>query len=125
MSSKSIPPNDYGKLDSSGVLEGEGGFLVEECQKVDISNLLKVALFELKKTLIQSQLQAEGLCVNLLSSKAGFGGKRLWFECPICKKRVGAFYKHPLNRMVACRKCLGLKYRCSAKKGMVENFVEK
>lgn len=120
MNQESIPSNDYGKHNHNGSHTEENSFLVEECRKVDITDLLRIALFELKKTLIQSQLQAEGIDVNLLTSKAGFGGKRLWFECPTCKKRVGTFYKHPLSGLVACRECLGLRYRSSAKKGMIE-----
>ena len=120
MKHKSIPPNDYGDCNFSSSHEGEGCLLVDECEKVRIDTLLRVALFELKKSLIQSQLEAEGFVIGLLTSKAGFGGQRLWFECPKCKKRVGTFYKHPLSGLVACRRCLGLKYRGSAKKGMVE-----
>lgn len=123
MNQKSIPPNDYGDSNFSDTHTGEDSFLTDECQRVDISDLLKIAMFELKKTLIQSQLQTEGIDVNLLTSKAGFGGQRLWFECPRCKKRVGTFYKHPLNGVVACRGCLELKYRGSAKKGMIESEI--
>lgn len=125
MSQKSISPNGYGKTKQISPLEETknvfvSSCLIDECEKVDISSLLRVAMFELKKTLIQSQLQTEGVEVNLLTSKAGFGGQRLWFECPKCRRRVGAFYKHPMSGVTACRKCLGLKYRGSAKKGMVE-----
>ena len=120
MSPKSIPPNDYGNSNFLSTRTGENCFLTDECQKIDITNLLRIALFELKKTFIQSQLQTEGITVSLLTSKAGFGGKRLWFACPLCQKRVGCLYKHPLNGFLACRACLNLKYRGSAKKGMIE-----
>jgi hypothetical protein len=85
--------------------------LVEKCQKIAISEFLKESRKQLKKYLLSSQLSAKQLEINLVPSKTGFGGTRLWFECPGCQKRVGVLYKNPLNGALGCRKCLGLDYR--------------
>ena len=74
MNQKSMPPNDYGNSNFLSTCTGENCFLTDECQKVDINQLIKIALFELKKTLVQSQLQTEsvGSNIKLLTSKTGF-----------------------------------------------------
>lgn len=104
-----MKPNDLGKK-----------FLVEECQKISVNLFLREARCGLKKTLISSKLEAQGLAVQLTTSKTGFGGIRYWFECPICKVRIGVLYAHPLNQQIGCRQCLGLEYRKIRYKGMIE-----
>ena len=42
------------------------------------------------------------------STKCRFGGRRYWFECPTCLKRVGVLYKD--GDSFECRKCLDLDY---------------
>jgi hypothetical protein len=95
--------------------------LVEECQKISVNLFLKKAKSGLKETLISSQLDVQGLAIQLTTSKTGFGGIRHWFECPMCKARVGVLYAHPLNQQIGCRQCLGLEYRKRRYKGMIEN----
>ena len=108
---KSLNPNNLGK------------FLVEDCQKIAISCFLKKSKEKLKKILITSEIDAGGIAIELTSSNTHFGGLRYWFKCPICEKRVGTLFIHPLNQQVGCRGCLGLEYRGRRYKGMVENSI--
>lgn len=109
---KTMPPNDLGKK-----------FLVEECQKISMNLFSRKARYGVKEVLISSQLEAQGLTIKLTTSMTGFGGIRYWFECPICRARIGVLYAHPLNQQVGCRQCLGLEYRKRRYKGMVENCL--
>lgn len=103
-------PNDFGKT-----------FLVEECQKIEVNTFLRTAKLKLREVLIISNLEAQGIEIKLLTSKTGFGGVRYWFKCPICHRRVGTVFVHALNQNLGCRNCLGLEYKKSRYKGMVES----
>lgn len=94
--------------------------VTENCQKINIDNLVNKALNELKLRLIQSQIQALGIDIALTTSKTKFNGERIWFLCPNCEKRVGILYKHPSEQIIGCRICLGLKYKAQRFKGMTE-----
>ena len=106
---KPMKPNDFGKK-----------FLVEECQKISISVLVKQANNRLKETLISSDIEASGLKLELTTSLVHFGGVRYWFKCPLCQKRVWTVFVHPLNAQIGCRVCLGLCYRKQRFNGMLE-----
>lgn len=106
---KSLTHNDLGKV-----------FLVEECQKVSISNYLKQAKDSLRKVILESILEHQNIAVRITSSKVHRNGVRYWFVCPVCNNRVGVLFIHPLTQTLGCRTCLGLKYKKSQFKGMVE-----
>lgn len=91
-------PND---LDKNGFWPSVSG----NSQKIIITDLVRQANKKLKETLIGGELEVEGVTVKLLASKTGFGGERLWFECPRCKRRSGVLYRS-LNRLVMCRLCI-------------------
>lgn len=105
-------PND---LDINGFWPTVSG----NSQKIIITDLVRQANKKLKETLIGGELEVEGVKVKLLASKTGFGGERLWFDCPRCQRRTGVLYRR-LDGLVGCRLCLGLKYRSQIYKGMVE-----
>ncbi len=105
-----MKPNDLGKT-----------FLVEECQRIEVNSFLRVAKLKLKDILISSELDAQGISVELITSKTGFGGTRYWFKCPSCQRRVGTLFVHAISQNLGCRRCLGLEYRKRRYKGMVEN----
>jgi hypothetical protein len=110
---KTMKPNDFGKI-----------FLVEECQKIEINSFLRDAKLKLKQILINSELDSKGLSILLISTRTGFGGERYWFKCPLCERRSGTLFMHPVSQNLGCRGCLGLEYRKRRFKGMVENFLE-
>lgn len=97
------------------------GLLVEGCQKIKISDFLKKTKAVLKEAMIKSELEVEGLNIELTTSRTGYNGVRFWFKCPLCNLRVGVLFKHPVNEAVGCRRCLKLEYRKRRYKGMLEN----
>ncbi|MEO5646178.1 MAG: hypothetical protein ABIO57_03735 [Candidatus Paceibacterota bacterium] len=108
---KALPLNDFGKK-----------VLVEDCQKVLISDFIRSAKSKLKQALLAAELQSQDLDVSLTTSPVHRNGLRYWFACPLCQKRVGVLYVHPINHNLGCRECLNLKYKKCRFKGMVEIF---
>lgn len=96
-------------------------YLVEDCQKIRIDKVVKKAKEDLIDTLIRGQAEVDGFVVNITSHRLHHGGKRLWFECPLCELPCGIIYRHPTNRLVGCRLCLELEYKSRRYKGMIEN----
>lgn len=45
---------------------------------------------------------------DLSYTQCFFGGKRSWFKCPLCNRRVGVLYKQ-INSL-GCRECFDLTY---------------
>jgi len=106
---KTLNPNDLGKK-----------YLVEECQKIRIEDFLKTYRNKLKELVLNSELEVLGLRIKLTTSKTCYNGIRFWFKCPLCNKRSGVLYEHPLTNKIGCRKCLNLEYRRRRYKGMIE-----
>lgn len=102
-------PNNLGKK-----------FIVEECQKVTITEYLDKFRRKFKEEVLGSVLEIAKQEVSLSTTKTGFGGIRYWFDCPSCSRRVGTLLVHPLNQKIGCRICLGLDYRSRRYKGMIE-----
>jgi hypothetical protein len=100
-----IRPNDLGEI-------------VENCQKIKIDDFVRQVNKRLKKELLKSSIEALGADLLLTTSKTRFNGARYWFLCPLCNKRRGVLYSR--NNQIACRVCLGLKYRKQRYKGMTE-----
>lgn len=98
-------------------------YLVEECQKLDISDIIKDYKNKLKKTILETQLELINENLLLTTSKTGNGGVRFWFMCPNCKRRTGVILKHPIQNKLGCRICLGLKYKSTRYKGMIEQII--
>ncbi|QQG43971.1 MAG: hypothetical protein HYW86_03855 [Candidatus Roizmanbacteria bacterium] len=98
-------------------------FIAENCYKIKIDDLVRKAQKELKITLLNAQIEALGIIVNLTTSRTKFNGEKFWFICPNCNKRVGMLYKHPLEDVIGCRCCLNLKYKKQRFKGMIESLV--
>jgi hypothetical protein len=108
---KSLKPNNLGKK-----------YLVDQCLGISISGYLKKAKKELKELVINSQLELDGINIELVTSQTNYKGLRYWFKCPICYRRTGKLYKHPISLILGCRRCLRLEYRCRKYKGMLENI---
>lgn len=100
-------------------------FLTDQCQKIEMKAFLLEAKRAMKESLLKSVIKANGLSIKFCTSKTGNGGERWWFTCPLCEKRCEKLFQHPISEKLGCRKCLNLKYRKSAKKGMVERTLEK
>lgn len=104
-----IKPNDLGKY-----------IVAENCQKIEIDDLIRKANREIKQRILQSQIEVMGFELKLSTTRTRFNGERYWFLCPICNSRVGTIYKSPFNNQVGCRSCLGLLYKKQRFKGMSE-----
>jgi len=94
--------------------------IVENCQKISVDELVRKATKNLKKRLVEAQIEALEANVKLTTSRTMFGGERLWFACPLCAKRSGILYQHPIGGTIGCRNCLSLIYKKQRYKGMVE-----
>jgi len=110
---KTLNPNDFGK-----------NILVENCQKIKIKDFLRICRAELKKAILNSEIEMMGLKIDLATSQTRFNGIRFWFICPLCQKRVGVLLSHPITNKVGCRMCLGLDYAKRRYKGMVEETIK-
>ncbi len=106
---KTLNPNDLGKK-----------YLVEECQKIRIEDFLKTYRNKLKELILNSEIEVLELEVELTTSKTRYSGIRFWFKCPLCDKRIGVLFKHPMTDKIGCRECLNLEYRKRKYKGMIE-----
>ena len=95
---------------------------VESCQKLSVNELVRKATKDLKKRIVEAQIEAFGVSVKLTTSKSRFNGDRLWFACPLCAKRAGTLFYDKLRNMTGCRKCLTLLYNKQRYKGMIENY---
>jgi hypothetical protein len=91
-----INPNDLGDFN----------FPIHNRQCVRISELVRQASKEWKKTFVKSELSVLGVNINLTTSKTRFGGERLWFACPLCNRRAGSLYVDSSGHGVGCRACL-------------------
>ncbi len=97
--------------------------LVEQCQKVNINELLKDVEIKSKQMLIKAKIDILGKEIQTSTTLCNFGGKRYWFVCPNCNKRAGTLYKPPTREELLCRKCHGLRYSKSRYKGMIEGIT--
>ena len=97
--------------------------LVEDCQKVAVSDLLRDYRKQLKEAYLRAQFEILNENVLIMTSKTGRGGLRFWFMCPQCKRRVGVLLRHPAQNVLGCRECLGLAYRGKRYRGMIESKV--
>lgn len=84
--------------------------LVEQCQKVNINELVKTLKPKLFDIQVKSEMKIAGQLLEITTTPCNFGGKRLWFICRDCKSRVGTLYKLPTNENLLCRKCNNLVY---------------
>jgi hypothetical protein len=86
--------------------------LVEETQTIKIQDFIRQAQKQLKLAMVKSQIEAVGGAnIELSATRTRFGGERLWFTCPGCKRRVGCLYRGANGATLGCRVCLGLIYR--------------
>lgn len=106
---KTLNPNDFGE-----------NLLVENCQQIRIEDFLRTFRTEMKRLILNIEIQAIGLNIDLATTKTCFAGVRFWFACPLCKQKIGVLYTHPITHKMGCRKCLGLEYRKRKYKGMIE-----
>jgi hypothetical protein len=94
--------------------------LVEQCPRITIEETLTKITPQIKEQLLKTQLNMQGFNVDLAVTETAFGGERFWFKCPLCNKRAGVLFQHPISNLIGCRACLGLEYKSRRYKGMLE-----
>jgi len=85
-------------------------FAVEECEGININELIRRIKNSLKEALLKVELEGLGNDIKLTTSRTGNGGERYWFFCPKCNRRVGVLYKPPGSSSFLCRECYNLQY---------------
>jgi len=98
-----------------------GRLLADECQVIDLSDILQKYRSQLKRAIIGTEFEILGITVALTTTDTPFGGTRLWFACPSCDSRARKLIINPVNLNLGCRKCLNVDYRKQRYKGMVES----
>ncbi len=109
---KTLTPNNFGNK-----------HLVENCQKIQIKDLLVKCKTKFKEMILNAELDIMDINIELTTSRTFYNGIRFWFKCPICHSRIGILYKHPVNQQIGCKKCLNLDYRKRRYKGMIEEGI--
>jgi len=89
---------------------------------VNIDDVVKALRSQFEQSLLDNAVNVADVEVKLSQSITGNNGHRFWFICPSCGSRVAKLYCQ--SPIVACRHCLGIKYRSSRYKGMIENRPE-
>lgn len=108
--------------------------ILENCEQINISTIVRrlkeeifrqkpvisIGEFELlldKKLANVSALSLEHkfpLRIIITHTIPNYGGKRYWFICPGCKRRVGILYIIAYGNIFKCRDCYSLIYQSSA-----------
>ena len=97
--------------------------LVEQCSRIDINKAISLISPQIKEQLLKSYVNFQGYDVGLESTVTAFGGERYWFKCPLCNKRSGVLYLHPVSNLVGCRSCLNIEHKSRRYKNMLESRV--
>lgn len=106
---------------------------VEECLTLDVNKLVKGELLDKSFAEVRwyregKQIYAVGYTleeresvltvydpvaqdVPLVTTRLHSGGKRYWFLCPSCRRRVGRLYLPHGKNYFLCRRCYNLTYR--------------
>lgn len=107
--SKSLPPNDFGI-----------SILADSVSKISVNDVIQQYYQQWQQQLARMTIDIMDTPVQLTSSQMSHGATRAWFTCPQCQRRCGVLFKEPVSEEIGCRICLGVKYRKSRYKGMVE-----
>ena len=77
---------------------------VEDCQQLSVRHLGSKLLAYGESVIVNGQT------ILLASTECSYGGRRYWFLCPSCDRRVGSLYKPLADALLECRTCKGLIY---------------
>ena len=95
---------------------------LEQLDSVSINSVLRQIRSAVLDDLLREGIVVGKTNIKLTTSRTGQGGKRLWFRCPNCQRRVGRLYLEG-NRLV-CRLCTQRYYLVQRYKGMIENSLK-
>ena len=81
--------------------------------KLSAGRLLALGCIPLKVMLGDGSSWSQFLSISC--SKTNFNGKRVWFVCPECKRRMGCLFLPLYSNKLLCRHCLNLSYKYQAR----------
>ena len=84
--------------------------LVENCQKININDLVRGIKTEVATLRLKEKLGILNQEIKITQTSCNFVGYRFWFSCPKCGRKAGILYKTPISEAILCRKCHSLKY---------------
>lgn len=87
---------------------------LEQCPKITIKEIMDKVSLAIEKQILDIELE----WIEIIKTKANYGGFRVWFKCPKCNHKVFNLYN--INWNLICRKCSWLKYRKQRFKWMLE-----
>ena len=74
-----------------------------------IKGVIGIAVLRERLLLVSKQAETHiKEFVPITYSTGSGGGRRPWFQCPACRRRVAILYKHGVR--FRCRRCWGLVY---------------
>jgi len=89
-------------------------FLVEECPRESIYEVIKAGRFDKGQLLLPGsaitlycRIDGHPLeeCIHLTHARTRFNGRRLWFVCPCCRRRCRDLFVTPYLHSWQCRIC--------------------
>lgn len=93
--------------------------LIEHCQPIS-SNDLQLPDLDIVSVKIDGQI------VKITLTICNYGGKRVWFICPKCHKRVGKLFRKPMAQNFYCRLCNDLTYLSTRlRRSTIEEDIKK
>ncbi len=93
---KKLSPSDLEKIIKQG----------NNDNVLNIDEFLRVINKDMKKVLLESQVNAMGLNISLTTTRTRFGGEKFWFICPECKNRCGVLSNNIHFLKYVCRSCI-------------------
>jgi hypothetical protein len=95
---------------------------VEECTRLDVRHFYAAGpMINSGSVTIGHKGRQITHSVAFTSTACGFGGRRVWFVCPVCNARSGNLFA--ISCQLACRKCHGLAYRSQSLGGVATAFA--
>lgn len=83
---------------------------LENLKKINIDMLVRKVNKDLKRSLLEAQIETNYGKVGLTTSRTRFNGVKYWFSCPSCAKRAGVLYLSVGDPVMKCRRCIQLLY---------------
>lgn len=102
---------DVRQLAKAGQLEPGNVQLLQWRRNGEITARVTIQAYEGHLTMHLGGIRGQAIHVPLLASYPHLGGKRVWFQCPYCIRRVAILY---VRKAIACRHCHNLRYRVEA-----------
>lgn len=110
---------DQGKVLSPGVDHPDGCYMIagtmanlaDQFTAIDVDDLLKPISDPSEIAVKWEDGTTSTFQISVTFTQTAFDGRRAFFKCPRCQRRSRKLYVNGLYKILACRCCLGLRYR--------------